>query len=277
MDLNLEQYRVKPGEHIQLAKIDPEGSSGFSGSKNEASDLTDQLTKNLDMLQERLYAAHQNGVLIVLQGMDTSGKDGTIEHVFEGVNPQGVRVASFKAPTPIELEHDFLWRIHQKTPGKGEIVIFNRSQYEDVLVVRVHELVPEKVWSKRYGLINDFERLLVDEGTIILKFFLHISKDEQERRFIDRLDQVEKRWKFNSADLAERKYWDKYMAAYEDALAMTSTEWAPWYIVPANRKWFRNLMIASVLDQALTRLNPQPLNPFSDADIERFKNELVKK
>jgi len=277
MKLDLEQYRVKPGEHIRLDSIDPQDIGDFDGDKNEGEEVLDQLTNELEDLQERLYAERKKGVLIILQGMDTSGKDGTIEHVFEGVNPQGVRVASFKAPSPLELEHDFLWRIHQKAPGKGEMVIFNRSHYEDVIIVRVHELVPEKIWSRRYAHINDFERLLAGEGITVLKFFLHINQEEQQQRFLDRLAEPDKRWKFNPDDLKERKRWDQYMRAYEDALSMTSTEWAPWYVVPANRKWFRNLVVASALVDAMKKLDPQPANPLKDADIKSYREALEKK
>lgn len=275
MKINFEQYRVKSGEHLRLDAIDPDAGS-FGDDKSEGNELLDRLTDELEVLQERLYAEHKHSILIVLQGMDTSGKDGTIEHVFEGVNPLGVRVASFKAPNPLELEHDYLWRVHQQTPRKGEIVLFNRSHYEDVLVVRVHELVPKKVWSRRYGHINDFERLLTDEGVTILKFFLHISKEEQEQRFLDRLDDPEKRWKFNPGDLEERKFWDSYQHAYEDALSMTSKEWAPWYVVPANRKWVRNLIIASALVDTLKRLDPKPENPYQKEDIQIFREVLKK-
>ena len=276
MDLDLERFRVKPGEHISLDKIDAEGGDSLDWDKDEGKDILDQMTDELEVLQERLYAEHKHSVLIVLQGMDTSGKDGTIEHVFEGVNPQGVRVASFKTPTPLELEHDFLWRIHQKTPGKGEIVIFNRSHYEDVLIVRVHGLVPEKVWSRRYGHINNFERLLADEGTVILKFFLHISKEEQKQRFIDRLVEEDKRWKFNPGDLKELNHWKDYTRAYEDALSMTSTEWAPWYVVPANRKWYRNMIIAHALIEAIKKLNPQPINNLAETDVKTYLAALEK-
>lgn len=276
MKLDLEKYRVKPGERVHLDSIDPEDIGDFDGDKNEGEDILDELTDELEDLQERLYAEHKKSVLIILQGMDTGGKDGTIEHVFEGVNPQGVRVASFKAPTPQELDHDYLWRIHQKTPGKGEIVIFNRSHYEDVLVVRVHELVPEKVWSQRYASINDFERLLASEGTTVLKFYLHIDLKEQEKRFLDRLDDPQKRWKFNPDDLKERKRWDEYIRAYEDAISKTSTEWAPWFIVPANRKWFRNLIVAQALVDTLKKLDPHPANPLSDADVKIYREALEK-
>jgi PPK2 family polyphosphate:nucleotide phosphotransferase len=212
-----------------------------------------------------LYAEQKHKVLIVLQGMDTSGKDGTIRRVFEGVNPQGVRVASFKQPTPEELDRDFLWRVHKQVPGKGEMVIFNRSHYEDVLVVRVHELVPKEVWSKRYEHINSFERMLADEGTTILKFFLHIDQEEQKQRLQARLDDPHKHWKFNPADLEERKLWPKYMKAYEEAISKTSTDGAPWYIVPANRKWYRNIVVGTIIVEALTRLNMRYPEPEFDA------------
>lgn len=276
MKFNLDPFRVKKGAHLSLSQFDPESTGSFQGTKEQATKILDDLTGRLEGLQERLYAEHKHAILLVLQGMDTSGKDGTIEHVFEGVNPQGVHVASFKAPTPLELDHDYLWRVHQKTPGKGEIVIFNRSHYEDVLVVRVHKLVPEKVWSRRYGHINDFERMLSDAGTTILKFFLHISPEEQKNRFLERLTTEEKRWKFNPGDLEESKLWNNYMKAYEDALSMTSTDYAPWYIVSANRKWFRNLVIATALVEALEKLDPQPVNPFPAADIKKYQEELQK-
>ncbi len=208
-------------------------------------------------MQELLYCEGKRRVLVVLQGMDTSGKDGVIRKVFEGVNPQGVRVASFKVPTPIELSHDYLWRIHSQTPGKGEMVIFNRSHYEDVLAVRVHNLVPDGVWKKRYDQINAFERLLVEEGTTVLKFFLHISRDEQKERLLERIETPEKHWKFNPGDLEERKLWPQYTEAYEDLLNKTSTDWAPWYIVPADKKWFRNLLISSVLVDTLKGFDMQ--------------------
>ena len=183
--------------------------------------------------------------------MDTSGKDGVIRHVFEGVNPQGVHVASFKVPTSVELAHDYLWRVHKKTPGKGEIVIFNRSHYEDVLVVRVHNIVPKEVWKKRYEQITAFERLLAEEGTTILKFYLHIDLQEQAERLLERVETPEKHWKFNPGDLDERQYWQEYQAAYEDVLNKTSTDYAPWHIIPSNRKWYRNLVIANVIVDTL--------------------------
>lgn len=257
----MDRYRVNPGAQIDLSQWDAEDKSLFPISKDEGKAKLPDLNHRLEELQELLYAEHKHKLLIVLQAMDTGGKDSTIRHVFEGVNPQGVRVASFKKPTPQELDHDFLWRVHQQTPGKGEIVIFNRSHYEDVLVVRVHNLVPAAVWSRRYDHINDFERMLADEGTTILKFYLHISLAEQKERLQDRLDEPDKHWKFNPADLAERKLWPEYIAAYQEALSRTSTEWAPWYIIPANRKWYRNLVISTIIIEKLQSLKmayPEP-------------------
>ena len=265
----MDRYRVKPDSRVDLGEWDPNDKSAFLRWKNEGRKRLLELNKKLEELQELLYAEHEHKVLIVLQAMDTGGKDGTIRHVFEGVNPQGVRVASFKKPTPEELGHDFLWRVHEQVPGKGEMVIFNRSHYEDVLVVRVHNLVPKEVWSKRYEHINSFEHLLAEEGTTILKFFLHIDLDEQKERLQARLDEPNKRWKFNPEDLKERKLWPKYVKAYEDAISKTSTSWAPWYIVPANRKWYRNLVVGTVIIEALEDLNMRHPEPkFDPGDIE---------
>ena len=257
----MERYRVKPGSRVDLSERDPADKSEFPGNKKQGRARLLALNDTLEELQELLYAQHKQKVLIVLQAMDTGGKDGTIRHVFEGVNPQGVQVASFKQPAPEELDHDYLWRIHKQAPGKGQIVIFNRSHYEDVLVVRVHGLVSEAAWSKRYEHINGFERMLADEGTTILKFFLHISLDEQKERFQARLDTPDKHWKFNPGDLKERKLWSKYIDAYEDAISKTSTAWAPWYVVPANRKWYRNLVIGTIITETLQGLDmhyPEP-------------------
>ena len=248
------RYRVKPDTRIDLTEWDPDDRSAFKGSKKDAGSVLRELNRRLEALQELLYAEHRHKVLCVLQAMDSGGKDGTIRHVFEGVNPQGVKVASFKVPTQEELDRDYLWRIHKRVPGKGEIVIFNRSHYEDVLVVRVHNLVPPRIWKRRFDQINDFERLLAQEGTTILKFYLHIDLDEQKKRFQARLDQPDKQWKFSLGDLEERKLWPKYMRAYEDVLSKTSTKSAPWYIVPANRKWYRNLVVASILTDTLEKL-----------------------
>ncbi len=250
----MNRYRIKPGTRVDLDQFDPNDKSDFDGDKKEGESKLDELCQQLDSLQELLYAEHEHKVLIVLQGMDTSGKDGTIRHVFEGVNPQGVRVASFKAPTPQELDHDFLWRVHRQVPGKGEITIFNRSHYEDVLIVRVHKLVEPDVWRKRYAEINHFEEMLANEGTAILKFFLYIDKDEQKSRLQARLDDKSKHWKFNPDDLKERKLWREYMKAYEDALSETSTADAPWYVVPSNRKWYRNLVVSTVIVETLKGL-----------------------
>ncbi|MCU1348307.1 MAG: Polyphosphate kinase [Acidobacteria bacterium] len=254
------KYRVKPGQKVSIGDYDPDDTGSFD-DKQEAKKENDKLQDDLRDLQEVLYAEHKRKVLVVLQGMDTSGKDGTVRHVMGGFNPQGVRVASFKKPTEQELDHDFLWRIHPNVPGNGEVVVFNRSHYEDVLVVRVHDLVPEPVWRKRYDQINDFERMLYENGTIILKFFLHISRDEQKKRLQERIEDPTKRWKFQHGDIEERKLWDDYRQAYEDALEKTSTTCAPWYVVPANAKWYRNYVVAAVIADALKKLKmayPQP-------------------
>jgi len=267
----VKRYRVEPGSQVDLSQWDPDDKSPFEGGKREAPEALDALNERLEALQELLYAEGQHKVLVVLQAMDTGGKDGTIRHVFEGVNPQGVKVAGFGVPTEEELAHDYLWRVHKRTPGKGEIVIFNRSHYEDVLVVRVHNLVPPEVWRRRYGHINDFERLLVDEGTTIVKFYLHISRDEQRERLQARLDRPHKRWKFKLGDLEERALWPQYVAAYEEMLSRTSTEWAPWHVVPANRKWYRNLVVAQAIVETLEGLDmryPQPEADLSQVVIE---------
>ncbi|MCU1245595.1 MAG: Polyphosphate:AMP phosphotransferase, partial [Acidobacteria bacterium] len=210
----------------------------MKGGKSAAAEKGEKILERLSDMQEMLYASQEQKVLIVLQGMDTSGKDGTIRYLMRAFNAQGVRIASFKKPTEAEQAHDFLWRIHAEVPGNGEVTLFNRSHYEDVLVVRIHELVKEKTWRARYHQINDFEQMLAENGTLILKFFLHISKEEQRERLEERIQDPTKRWKFQHGDLEERKLWDDYMKAYEDALEKTSTDWAPWYVVPANHKWF---------------------------------------
>jgi len=262
----MDRYRVKPGRRVDLSAWNPDDTGAFDGGKGEALERLMTLNGELGNLQELLFAEHKHKVLIVLQAMDTGGKDGTIRSVFEGVNPQGVRVVSFKAPTSIELDHDFLWRVHPHAPGKGEIVIFNRSHYEDVLIARVRNLAPSTVWRGRYDHINAFERVLADEGTTILKFFLHISKDEQKKRLQARLDEPRKRWKFNPADLAERKLWPRYMKAYTDAIERTSTAWAPWIIVPANRKWYRNLVVARAIVETLQGLKMRYPKPAQHLD-----------
>ncbi|MFN8382960.1 MAG: polyphosphate kinase 2 family protein [Anaerolineales bacterium] len=250
----MKQYLVKPETKVKLSKWDPNDTGDFKGGKEEGLAKLEKLNGKLEVLQELLFAEHKHKVLVVLQAMDTGGKDGAIRRVFDRVNPAGVRVVSFKAPTPEELDHDYLWRVHKVVPVKGELVIFNRSHYEDVLVVRVHNYVPPEVWGKRFDQINEFERNLADNGTTILKFFLHIDLDEQKERLQARLDDPTKRWKFRLGDLEERKLWPEYMKAFEDVLSKTSTEYAPWYIVPANRKWFRDLVISSVLVDTLEGL-----------------------
>ena len=267
----MDKYRIQPGQKVDLSHWDPSDKSIFPMGKKVGKEHLKELNGELEALQELLYAEGKHKVLIVLQAMDTGGKDGTIRHVFEGVNPQGVKVASFKAPTRKELAHDYLWRIHKHTPGKGEIVIFNRSHYEDVLVVRVHNLAPEAVWSKRYEHINAFEKTLADEGTTILKFYLHIDKDEQKERLQDRLDEPNKNWKFSLGDLEERKLWGQYTEAFEAALENTSTAYAPWYVIPANRKWYRNLVISTIIIEKLKSLNmsfPKPEDDLSGVVIE---------
>ena len=267
----MKQHLVEPGRKIKLAERDPQDTGDFKGGKEDGLKEIAKLNEKLQELQEVLYAEGKHKVLVVLQAMDTGGKDGAIRRVFDGVNPQGVKVASFKVPTPEEMAHDYLWRVHKVTPANGELVIFNRSHYEDVLVVRVHNYVPKEVWSKRYEQINAFEKLLAENGTTILKFFLHISKDEQKERLQARLDDPTKHWKFSLGDLGERKLWDDYQAAYEDALNKTSTEYAPWYVVPANRKWYRDLVISKVLVETLEGLKmkyPEPKDDLSGVVIE---------
>lgn len=262
----MKRYLVKYADKINLNTRNASDMSYFKGKKGEGKAELLKLNARLEQLQELLYAEHKHKILVVLQAMDSGGKDGTIRHVFDGVNPQGVKVASFKVPTSQELDRDYLWRVHQHTPGKGEIVIFNRSHYEDVLVVRVHRLVLESVWSRRYKHIRDFERMLADEGTTILKFFLHIDRNEQKKRFQSRLDTPYKRWKFRLGDLDERKLWNDYMRVYEDAISKTSTNWAPWYIIPANRKWYRNIVISRILIDTMERLNMSYPEPEEDLD-----------
>jgi PPK2 family polyphosphate:nucleotide phosphotransferase len=261
----LDRLRVAPGDRPDLSAIatrDTLGLEDKTAGKARLSELHDTLFG----LQRRLWAEDERAVLLVLQGMDTAGKDGTIRRVFRGLNPQGVKVASFKAPTEEELDHDFLWRVHADVPGRGEIGIFNRSHYEDVGVVRVLGLVPEERWRARYGHIRDFERLLADEGTAIVKVFLHISHAEQRERLQERIDTPEKHWKFEHGDLDTRARWDEFIDAYADAIAETSTEHAPWYVVPADRKWVRDVAVASLLVETLERMDPQP--PPADPELD---------
>jgi PPK2 family polyphosphate:nucleotide phosphotransferase len=262
------KQRLIPGSKVKLADFDPDFTDGWT--QEDAKPEKKRLEERLAELQNMLYAEAEHSLLIVLQAMDAGGKDGTIKKVFDAVNPQGVVVTSFKQPTPIDLAHDFLWRVHPHTPAKGFISIFNRSHYEDVLVVRVNNLVPSEVWEKRYDHINNFERLLADGGTKILKFFLHISKDEQRKRFESRLQEPHKRWKFSLGDLPVREQWDDYMEAYEAVLERTNTDYAPWHIIPANNKWYRNFVIARVIVETLDAMNlkyPEPEDNLDDVKI----------
>jgi len=254
--------RVRPGTRVKLANVDPSATHGHT-KESAADELTAGLAGLTD-LQDRLWAEGKHKVLVVLQGIDAAGKDGTLRHVMGAFNPQGCPVTSFKVPSADELAHDYLWRVHRAVPGKGEIGVFNRSHYEDVLVVRVHDIVPKTVWSRRYDQINAFEQLLADSGTTIVKFFLYIDRDEQRERFQARLDDPTKRWKFRLGDLEERKRWDDYIAAYEDVLARCSTAAAPWYVIPSNRNWFRNLAVANILADTLDELNPRYPEPTED-------------
>jgi PPK2 family polyphosphate:nucleotide phosphotransferase len=266
-------WKVEEGSKVSLKDYDP-GYTGKQIDHEEAKKDLQKLNEELSELQEALAAAQHQSLLMILQGMDTSGKDGTIRHVFSGVNPQGCEVHSFKQPTPEELGHDFLWRVHKAAPAKGVMGIFNRSQYEDVLVVRVHNLVPEEVWSRRYKEINAFEKLLANNGTIVLKFFLHISYEEQERRLIAREQEKDKAWKLSASDWSERKYWNDYQRAYEDVLSKCSTDEAPWYIVPADHKWFRNLAVAHTLVQTMQKYKDewrQQLVARGNEELERLK------
>ncbi|MGH8952510.1 MAG: polyphosphate kinase 2 family protein [Acidimicrobiia bacterium] len=266
--LDVKPYLVVPGTDAALASRDPHSKAGFDGSKTEGKAALPPLNDRLTELQTRLWAESKQKLLVVLQAMDTGGKDGTIRHVFKGVNPQGVRVWGFGVPTEWELAHDYLWRVHQRTPESGSISIFNRSHYEDVLVVRVKGLAPEERWRRRFDHIVAFEQLLADEGTTVIKLFLHISKEEQRERLEARLNEADKRWKFNTADLDDRKLWDDYTDAYEEALTRTSTEKAPWHVVPADRKWYRNLVVSSILIQALEKMDPQyPPEPDLDGVV----------
>ena len=252
----IEHIRIDPGTKPKLAKRDGGDKLGLGG-KEHALGLLAVSRQKLEKLQQRLYAEGKHSVLLVLQGLDASGKDGVIRTVFEGVNPQSCEVASFKAPTSTELAHDYLWRVHPGVPAKGQISIFDRSHYEQVLVVRVMGLEPKSRWREHYDEINAFERLLVDDGTTVLKFFLMIDRDEQRQRLQARIDDRRKRWKFRMGDLDTRKHWDDYIAAYEDALSKCSTEAAPWYVIPANHKWFRNLAVARIVAETLEELRPR--------------------
>jgi PPK2 family polyphosphate:nucleotide phosphotransferase len=260
---------VVANNKTKLANIDASSTCGYKADKASTVALLAELNAKLAQLQTVLYAEQKHRVLIVLQAMDTGGKDGVIRKVFSGINPQGVRVVSFKAPTAPELAHDYLWRVHAQVPAKGEMVVFNRSHYEDVLITRVHKWIDDKTAKRRFREINEFEAMLAAEGVTILKFFLHISKDEQKQRLQDRLDDPAKTWKFNVGDLAERKLWIDYQRVYEEALRATSTPAAPWHVVPADRKWVRDVYVASVLAKTLADLDMQyPAPPADLAGIQ---------
>jgi len=272
----LKEFRVDPGDKVRLSKLDP-AYKGKHESEEAAKEETEHYRQKLSRQQLLLYAEHRHSVLIVLQALDAGGKDGTIKHVFSGVNPQGVRVVSFKAPTSIELDHDFLWRVHPHAPGHGEIAIFNRSHYEDVLVPRVHKLIDKATWTERYRNIRDFETLLAESGAAILKFFLHISKQEQLQRFEQRLDDPARNWKISESDYAERPFWDDYVEAFEDSFQATSTREAPWFIIPSNHKWFRNLAVSQIVADTIEGLKLAAPKPTVNlADIRRKYHEAAK-
>jgi PPK2 family polyphosphate:nucleotide phosphotransferase len=261
------RYRVEPGEPFSLADHDPADVAGLGDAEAVVAQRSG-LSVQISELQERLFAEERRALLIVLQGVDAAGKDGVVKHVLRGTNPSGVRVHSFKEPTTDELAHDFLWRYHQATPANGMIGVFNRSHYEDVLVVRVRHLAPEELWRSRFDSINDFERMLVREGTTILKFFLHLSAQQQLEKFRERLERSDKYWKWSDNDMKERERWDDYQRAYEEAIDATSTPWAPWYVVPADHRWVRNYVVARVLAGALSAMNPRFPEP--PADVRSF-------
>jgi PPK2 family polyphosphate:nucleotide phosphotransferase len=251
--------RVDPGTPARIAERDPGDTLGLDKARGK--ELLAELDGRLDTLQRRLYAEASRSLLLVLQGLDASGKDGVIRSVFTGLSPQGCRVVSFRAPTSTELAHDYLWRVHAELPARGEIAIFNRSHYEDVVTVRMRDLAPEEIWRRRTGHIREWERMLTDEGTTIVKVFLHVSKEEQRERLQDRIDDPEKRWKFRREDLAVRERFDEWLAAYDEALTETSTEWAPWHVVPADRNWLKALVVAQLLVDALERIDPRLPEP----------------
>ena len=269
-------FRVKPGQKLKLGKIDP-GTTGKHEFEAAAKEATETYLKKLASQQALLYAENKHSILVVLQAMDAGGKDGAIKHVFASVNPQGVRVARYNKPAPVESAHDFLWRVHPHAPALGEIAIFNRSHYEDVLVARVHKLIDKATRTARYRNIRDFEALLTENGTTILKFFLHISKQEQLARFAQRLDDPARNWKISEADYTERGFWDAYVKAYEDAIMATSTHDAPWYVIPSNHKWFRNLAVSQILADTMADLDLAFPSPSVNlADIRRKYHAAVR-
>jgi PPK2 family polyphosphate:nucleotide phosphotransferase len=270
------KFMIEPGVKVRLGKIDP-NFTGKHTSREAAIDAAARQVERIARLQYLLYADASQALLVVLQGLDASGKDGLVRHLFTGVNPQGVSVVGFKKPTEREAAHDFLWRIHRRAPAKGEIAIYNRSHYEDVLIVRVHKWVPHSVWSKRYDLINDFEKTLGDNGTRILKFYLHISPEEQLARFKDRLDDPTRQWKISEADYSEREYWPHYIEAYEEALEQTSTKRAPWFVIPSNHKWFRNLAVSQIVADTMDDMELTLPRPRVDLASIRRKYHAAKR
>jgi PPK2 family polyphosphate:nucleotide phosphotransferase len=271
----LKKFRVEPGRRARLKDIDPQFADRHEKKKSADREVR-QYQQRMDELQFQLYAEQKRSLLICLQAPDAGGKDGVVRHVMASMNPQSCRVACFKQPSHEELAHDFLWRVEHQTPRHGEVVIFNRSHYEDVLIVRVHNLVPKKAWSKRYGQINDFERRLVANGTHILKFFLHISKEEQLERFKQRLDDPARHWKISEADYSERGFWEDYQAAYEDAINKCSTDEAPWFVIPSDHKWFRNLAISQIVVETMENLGIELPEPTVNiADIRKRYHEAV--
>ena len=266
--IKLDQLKVRPESKVRLADIDPSGTVGI-GSKSDGAELLTSNIQRLEELQARLHAENRRSLLVVLQGLDTSGKDGTTRAVFTGVNPNGVDVHSFGRPGPAELDHDYLWRVHRRVPSRGVIGVFNRSQYEDVLIARVEKLVPKSTWSRRYRHINEFERMLVDEGTTIIKCFLHISPEEQMERLESRIETPRKNWKIEPADFEARARWNDYIRAYEDVMEKCSTDHAPWWIVPADRKWVRNAIVSEIVRHALENMDPK--YPDGEHDLDQIR------
>lgn len=280
------KYLAKPGSEISLSKFSTKDTSGIK-SKEDAKELLDKNIEKMIELQDRLYASDKYSLLLIFQAMDAAGKDSTIKHVMSGLNPQGTQVYSFKQPSKEEIDHGFLWRIQKAVPERGRIGIFNRSHYEEVLVVKVHdllryqqlpsELIDEKIWQKRYDQINNFEKYLAENGTVVIKFFLHVSKDEQKERFLTRIDDKTKNWKFSAADVEERKYWDKYQEAYEEAISATSKKRAPWYIIPADKKWFARLLVSEIIVETLKKLDLEypKLSDEQVAELQKCKENLL--
>ena len=261
---------VQPGSKVKLRNIDP-AYHGAHESHDKARDEMEKCLERMGRLQSLMYAEHKHALLIVLQGIDAAGKDGVCRHVIDGMNPQGCSVVPFKKPTAEDLDHDFLWRVHRETPPRGHVTVFNRSHYEDVLVVRVHKLAPKETWSARYELINDFEKLLSTSDTTVIKFFLYISKEEQLERFKTRLEDPARHWKISDSDYAEREYWDDYVAAYEDMMEKCSTKHSPWYVIPSNQKWFRNLAVSQIICDTMEDIKMQFPKPAVDIATIRKK------